>query len=460
MSIDLRTDDQVFWERPTNSGFVGAASEFTSRAFEIGAGSLFFLVSCFGHVLTEGNFDCPTEAPFDLARALNPAEYIQGVVPGFPISIKSDSFGGMWHFIDIDASINRYNDHRGLFYENAGPSHPGALDVAIMVAADIAGITLQPFESEGIKIYGRFDRQRRTGLQWQAHNLGHVEFSPVSHLARHGWEMFNGADASSLSWPLHAVGDAAAPHHVTGTTGWGHRPFEDAVSDLNEVLLPHGGDSGFSEVQKRALDSAFDILAAFDQDPSIEHFIEREARATYDYANAHDGVFKDYASNLYFGPTNSVAIDAYRDDRGLLQPYVDIALAHTVALLIKASERIGDTEPGVVPRTLCNDGEYFSGNPVTDGCTPGTRPDVSQLPDLPGASTIRCTSAEGTACREPLDCCPPFICDSNPSGGPLTCRRHDSPPICLQGSSPCTTDEDCTGSLEVCTGNCCKSTLH
>jgi hypothetical protein len=244
---------------------------------------------------------------------------------------------------------------------------------------------------------------------------------------------------------------------VTGTTAWGHRPFEDAVASLNTLLIPLRGEPGFNPLQARTLQSAFAILAAFDRDPSMDHFIEREARATYDYANAHDAVFKDYASNLYFGPTNSIAVDAYRDDHGLLQPYVDIALAQTVAFLVKTSERINDAEPGVLAQTLCNTGEYFSGTALNDGCTAGMLPPVSQLPDLPGASTIRCVSSEGVSCRESLDCCPPLVCNSAQGDAPPTCIRPGSP-TCI-GAAPCTKDTDCLG-LEECVSGCCKSTVH
>ena len=77
-----------------------------------------------------------------------------------------------------------------MLYEQAGPTHPGAADVAIMAFADAFGLSLNALASEGRALYGRFDRLERTAGQWQAHNLGHTEFSPVDNLARHGWDAY------------------------------------------------------------------------------------------------------------------------------------------------------------------------------------------------------------------------------------------------------------------------------
>src|SRR5262249_44764946 len=60
--------------------------------------------------------------------------------------------------------------------------------------------------------------------------LGHTAFSPLDNLGLYGWKRFSqNPHANDIAWPLHALGDAVAPHHAAATTGWGHRPFEDAA---------------------------------------------------------------------------------------------------------------------------------------------------------------------------------------------------------------------------------------
>jgi len=46
------------------------------------------------------------------------------------------------------------------------------------------------------------------------------------------------SDAKGLAWPLHAIGDVCAPHHVVGTTSWGHRPFEEIVDHHEPSFIP------------------------------------------------------------------------------------------------------------------------------------------------------------------------------------------------------------------------------
>jgi hypothetical protein len=72
----------------------------------------------------------------------------------------------------------------------------------------------------------------RGRADWEFGTIGHTQFSPLDNLALYGWKRFAESEFlydRDLGWPLHAIGDAVAPHHVAGTTGWGHRPFEDAA---------------------------------------------------------------------------------------------------------------------------------------------------------------------------------------------------------------------------------------
>ena len=111
-----------------------------------------------------------------------------------------------------------------MFYEEAGPTRPGAVDVSILILADTFALSLQAGASAGDDRYGGYDRVPRGDLAWQA-PIGHVEFRAIDNLAKYGWdecEQGGYSSAAGLSYVLHALSGVCAPHHVTGTTSWGH----------------------------------------------------------------------------------------------------------------------------------------------------------------------------------------------------------------------------------------------
>ena len=85
----------------------------------------------------------------------------------------------------------------------------------------------------------------RSKDEWEYLSLAHTPMTSVDNLGRYGWERFSAAPTDPaalqwLGWPLHAIGDATVPHHVAGTFGWGHRPFENAASDHLDLIFHHG----------------------------------------------------------------------------------------------------------------------------------------------------------------------------------------------------------------------------
>lgn len=459
-SIDKRTDDQVLWSRPTNSFLAnGGLPEALSRGFEYALGALLVPIVCFKDLFeTRASASCDA---FDLARKINPIEYLEGLVPGIPYNFRTDQIGGMWHFIDIESQNNRYNDHRGLFYEGAGPGHPGIIDVAIMAAGDIMGISLNPFESAGIKHYGRFDRVRRTGIQWQAHPIGHTEFSPVSHLASDGWQSYGGADAAPLGFPLHALGDAAAPHHVVGTSSWGHRPFEDGVAYLEDNLLPRTSSTTFTAMRDRVLAMAFNALKGLDIDSNIEKMVEEEARTSRGIARDNsDWIFKDYDSEAYFGvlASKTAAIDDYRNFPEKLRPFVELSVAYTVAFLVKAGERASSVPLPVDPATRCPLGQHFTGYEPGCAATPHVRPTTNPPPGVTSASC----GAAGAVCQRSSDCCDAVPCEGVNASQQGTCGQANPPPpppVNCDLDPPCGAGGVCEGQA-MCVGGCCRSNVH
>lgn len=104
-SIDWRTSDSATWLRPTNSaGAGGLVTETLSRGFEYFLGSLLVPIVCFKEFWDTASLDeCRA---FDLAKTINPVEYMEGLLPGIPVP-GSNEFVGMWHFIDVNASSPR-----------------------------------------------------------------------------------------------------------------------------------------------------------------------------------------------------------------------------------------------------------------------------------------------------------------------------------------------------------------
>src|SRR2546427_6354126 len=129
----------MLWKRPTSAGFLGAIQEATNRALEFGGGALLLPFVCLGKALFGSG--CNIRDSFNLAERINPVRYIEGIIPGSG-NVFGNDYTGLWHFVDVDARINRYNDVRGVLYEDAGPAYPGAVDIAIMAAADLIGLSL------------------------------------------------------------------------------------------------------------------------------------------------------------------------------------------------------------------------------------------------------------------------------------------------------------------------------
>lgn len=440
-NVDNRINDSDLWLRPSNAAIMGLAKEVATRATEYAAGALLVPFVCLANLLT--GHSCDVGDAFDLAEELDPVTLLEGEIPGVG-SFRSVDYVGLWHFVDVDASIRRYNDTRGLFYENAGPSHPGAVDVAIMAAADLSGLSLNAYASEGPSRYGPYDRTYRTKGQWQSHTIAHTEFSPIQHLAREDWDAYvaNPTSAGRLGGPLHAVGDAAEPHHVAGTTSWGHRPFEDAVEHMPD-LLPRAVRKKASETtgttnllfapfRDRVLRAAFDALRAFDETPSMPSFIEREARAARDLAHADgDWVFQDLSSVEYAAGAHGASARTFEHEPDRARPFVELGVAYAVALLTRAGDVAQD--PGFDPATLCPEGNHFTGQ--EPGCAPGPA-SPAPVVEAPPFALVSCNGV-GEACGTSADCCEGASCVAG------TCRASGS---CTSSGQPCQANVECCSS--------------
>jgi hypothetical protein len=290
---------------------------------------------------------------------------------------NSDTYTGMWHFIKMSGVQNNdYDDHQGLYYEDAGPASVGnsnidPLELAIIVGAETVGLSDNYDKALGPKRYqiasgGDFhpNTKMRGKTEWQHLTFPHVPFEPVDNLALYGWKKFrDGANhpANGLGWPLHALGDAMVPMHVAGTSAWGHRPFEDATENTWRAVVK--GD----DVQKQQAEALVILTKAFayrnlvlayrQANPSVGNDVP--VRQLVTVLAAHTAAYSDAMQPLKGWPYNGAASLAYAGDVSgtpltkanaialyannpdavsLYEPILDDGIAAIVAFLTSAAE--------------------------------------------------------------------------------------------------------------------------
>ena len=280
---------------------------------------------------------------------------------GSPVgSHTSSDYTGVWHFIDVAAGEGRYNDIRGLWYEGAGPAgkYPGVIDVGIMVSANMSGLSVNAYESDGDDFYGEYDKIGRGDLAWHAYNIAHTEFSSVANLAHYGWDQFKSGgrvSARGLAWPLHAIADASCPHHTVGTTSWGHRPYEDWIERIFPLIVEQNDKAQ----RVRILYDAFYWWDAFQQDEDMEAMVTTVAFGTksiVESAFPPDWPYQDLASFDYHTGAKGLAVSYYalagKDQEAAR--LMEHAIGATLGLLLRVSQIAVD--PGADPSTKCPTG--------------------------------------------------------------------------------------------------------
>lgn len=246
MEPDNDASVSVLGFKPTSALGGGAFVDAVDTALDGAALALAVPLVCAFHFLSDGDFDCLHDAK-KLADNAVPYDELLSLVPVLGEIRDAEAYGGLWHFQQsVPGASNTCDDRQGLLYEEAGPRLvPDAVDLGIMIVSDALGLTLNYDESTGPKRFNITDPGdgdeascHRDRSEWEFQTLGHTVFSPIDNMALYGWKRFAAApSARELAWPLHAIGDAVAPHHAAGTTGWGHRPYEDAAEIYwNKVL--------------------------------------------------------------------------------------------------------------------------------------------------------------------------------------------------------------------------------
>jgi hypothetical protein len=192
---------------------------------------------------------------------------IDGITSVNASDFEHKDFSGLGHHIDVKGpgSIHVFDDRRGKFAPGSGPTgNPDAMETLIMALFDLLGFHVNHTTSQGPKNYeilgagdAHPDSIDRAKADWETPIAIDAPFTPLDNLAKFGWEAFKTGTPSAAAtprfgWPLHGVGDATSPMHALGTTGHGHRPYEDVV-DVKFHELVGSSDTAVSAATIQAV---------------------------------------------------------------------------------------------------------------------------------------------------------------------------------------------------------------
>ncbi len=257
---DAYEGDWHLFFNPLMTGATGAAVDITNEIFATGVGAVIFGLAC---LFTWGGDACDFDKTRDFADRANPLPQVVGMLAApFALGNFGTSYTtGLGHLMNLGPfQQSTFDDIAGFHQERSGwRGRPGVVDASMMVAGDLVGLTVAPRHSDGARDYEICDGTQllcqtdevldahppssyRTAARWRAATLGHQQFTPLDNMAYYGWERARNPNfpkaapagvtyvtIAGLARTLHALGDAAAPHHLIGGLGWGHRPYERTV---------------------------------------------------------------------------------------------------------------------------------------------------------------------------------------------------------------------------------------
>lgn len=458
-------------------------------------------VLCFVAIFSGEN--CLDQAN-SFAHSANPVTALAGLLPPLDLDVTDNStFGGLPHFIHIEGDAgqprNYFDDRRGMWYEGSGPyTFPGAFDLGIMVLAEKSGAVLDhdPGSDDkhalaidrydlgaGVGDHHPEERHKRSGWEWNRETLGHTQMTPLDNFAYFGWKQFREDPQHSvkfLRWPLHAIGDATVPMHVTTTTGWGHRAYEDAfnqklaslrlldASNTAQLAQAHGILAQAYEVRQFILD--WRARHGETTDVPMRDLVTRLAKDTLDSVEAlselHPNTdwYCDSCSIGYLaneaGATSHYTDDAHVDNMRVLYRK---AVAYSLAFLVSAGET-----PLTAP--ICV--EAGSGCSVDSDCCVGSC-DSGQCVTPPTSGPHSCSATApcphgpcvngfcegGTECTNNSQCglgaCENGYCDNS-------CTKDDdcAGGGCSGGTCCAAETRECAGNQECCSGVCTEGTCR
>jgi hypothetical protein len=183
---------------------------------------------------------------------------------------SAEDYAGFGHYVDLatlPADTPTFDSPPGKLFVVGGPhAVPDLVEWLAGALFDLLGVHVRP-DSEAVTNYQQAlgasgavgtDAHVNTTLRpagaFGDLTVPHTPMTAVDNLGLFGYRQFEThrnvgsfkdptvtADttqaAKRLGWPLHALGDASVPHHTVGASGYGHRPYEDALDFIFQDVV-------------------------------------------------------------------------------------------------------------------------------------------------------------------------------------------------------------------------------
>jgi hypothetical protein len=364
---DALTGDYRLGVKLTNVAGLSAVEEGLIAAGALPAATTWVSVKCAWKCVTSvlsfspGDCaDCCKHAIQDGMNAVHDA--VSGLDSFVPVigEIKSDMIVGMGHHINVPLGDTEYDDISGLLVVNAGPyGVAGTLELGTTAFANHLGVTVHYDYSDAPKSYdvqgaqdGLPNSRHRNAADWEFLPFTQIPMTPVDNLAWYGQTQYRlgpGKNTNFLGYVLHAIADASVPMHVVGAFGWGHRPYEDAVSTLHPSLLGGGRATEPARLNNILLPRAeayYKIISDWRAanpsnraDVPVRALVTAVAQRTWSIARTDPTLFNDAASLAYFSTSGKdPGTIAYTLKSAVMQELLDEAVAASIAYLVATGE--------------------------------------------------------------------------------------------------------------------------
>ena len=363
---DTLKDDFHVGFKPTSAGGMSYLKEGLVAAGAIPAATVWVPLrcawKCVKSIFSFSPGDCADCCKQAIDDGINAShDVVSGLDSHVPVigDIKSDDIVGMSHHINIALGNKDYDDTSGLLTVRAGPRGvPGALELFAIMGADLAGVTVRYDDSNAPKNYdvanaqdGLPNSRHRDAADWEFLPFPHLPMPPVDNLAWYGSGQYGAAPGNPntkyLGYVLHALADASVPMHVTGAFGWGHRPYEDAVTVLNHSLL--GGQrqtepGRLNSIVLPRAEAYYKIISDWraqnpghGSDVPVRALVTAVAQNSWSIALTDPSLFNDGLSVLYLASGDNAAL-AYTLKSAIMQQLTDEAVAASIAFLVATGE--------------------------------------------------------------------------------------------------------------------------
>ena len=476
--------------------FLGGLS--LRQVFDIALVAVALPVLCIGSIL--GGDDCSLDSARNFAAKANPATALAGLVPPIDADITMGMLTGIPHFINAVGAPglphNSFDDRRGMLYDQAGPNfNPGAVDVAINLLLEKTGAVLDVdvgASDTHALLVDRYDlgpgvgdghsegHHRRSKWEWNRETVGHTEITPLDNYAYFGWNQFKGdrrRSVAALRWPLHALGDATVPMHVTSTTGWGHVPYEKAMNaSLGAMRFDTGSAATVFHVSqleqaRRILGEAYRVRQRIKQrrselgrtnDTPVRDLITMLAQDTLVTVDLLGGDWYCDTCSVGDFAGSDAATEHYlnEDHQSRMRVLFEKSSAYTLAFLMSAAEQpIEDPVCSETGGACGPDRDCCVGKCENSRCLPPPRPTGPNACDenghCPHGPCVNDYCEGGTECNKDSQC-PDGQCQNGYCSGGCSSGQECPGGRCDNGRC-CTVDHRRCGSNAECCGGMCRA---